>query len=150
MLYLNLRLFHILFMATWFGAMLFAPGDAKRAIAAGPEHLSLLRDRMRRAGRVSSTSAFLTVASGVALIFSMGGMGAVPVPIHIGLLGGIIGWVLTGVFSYTWKQIDAGIESGTSAQDLAPLAKRLSMIAGMFHLSWLGTLVLMVYRNNLM
>lgn len=150
MTYVGLRFLHILFMASWFGSALFASGDVKRTLAAGPDHIDLLRERMRRFQRVAGVSAVLTILTGFALIFQVGGFGAVPVPIHIGLTLGLVAWGLGIGTGLTWRKIDAELEAGKSPADLQPLAKRLTGLTMGFHTTWLLTLILMVFRNQLM
>ncbi len=148
MLYLALRLIHVLFMATWVGAVLFFSGDVRRTLAAGPEHLPLLRDRLARCNRLAGLSALVTIATGVGLILVLGGFGAVPSTIHSGFLGGLI---LLGVggggIGRTWQQIDGRLQGGADPATLSHLVRRLDTIAILFHTIWLLVLCLMVFRN---
>jgi hypothetical protein len=140
MLYLSLRVLHLISMATWFGVGLFTPGDIRRPLAAGGD-TSHLRDRVNRVSRVGAGFGWLTFLSGIGLIISMGGMGAVPVPIHIAL-------TLTLV-KRTWNKLEELLLAGASAETTAPLVKRGAMFAGIFQTLWLINLLLMVLRHNL-
>ena len=149
MLYLALRFVHIASMAAWFAPMLFMAGDARRSIEAGGD-LAPLRRRLSVAGAIAGVGGIVTVLTGVALIFAMGGFGAVPPTIHVGLLLGIVMW-LVGAFGMggTARKLDAAIASGGAKDQLLPFARRMSMFTGIFHLLWVVTLALMVFRNVL-
>lgn len=147
MLYLTLRLLHISFMAIWIGAIFFSSGDVRRTLATPDANLDLLRDRMHRSLRLAAASGLITLVTGVALIFALGGMGSVPIGIHIGLLTGLIMLgVGGGLVGRSWKQIDAALAGGASRESVAPLVKKLAMGNGIFHGLWTLTLVLMVFR----
>jgi hypothetical protein len=154
MLYLSLRFVHITFMALWIASGGFAGSDVRRTLATGdPAQVPLLRVRMQRFAILGGVSSLVTILTGIALIFALGGFGKVPVAIHVGLtLGVILGIVGGAGIGGTWRKIDAllgpaGAPSDPSA--VAALVKRLSMHTGIFHLLWLTTLVLMVFRTVL-
>ena len=150
MLYLILRIVHLVSMATWFGVGLFVPGDIRRTLAAGGDTVGL-RDRVNRVSRVASAFGWLTFLSGIGLIFAMGGMGAVPVPIHIALTLTLV-TLLFNTFGTgrVWKQLDTALAAGASAESVAPQVKRMAMFSGIFQTLWLVNLLLMVLRHNLM
>src|SRR5689334_16897165 len=91
-LYLALRFVHIAAMAAWFAPLLFVAGDARRSIEGGD--LAGLRVRLARGGTVGAVGGTLTILTGVALIFVLGGFAAVPVGIHVGLAVGVVMWLL--------------------------------------------------------
>jgi hypothetical protein len=149
-MYIGLRLLHILCMTAWFGSMLFVTGDVKRTIAAGPAHLPLLRDRVGRVNRVAGIAGALTVLSGFALIFAVGGFKAVPPAIHTGMLLGLIAWAIGALgFGRTWTALSVRLDAGADAASVADLVKRLGMFTGLFHATWLAALLTMVLRNGL-
>ena len=149
MLHLLLRLFHILFMAVWVGTTLFVTGDVKRTVEAGPDHLPLLKDRVGRSLKVGNICGVATLITGVGLVMSAGGFGAVPPAIHSGMLGAII---LLGVgaggLQRSWTRIEARLDGGTDPAALMPQIKKLGLIAKVFHTIWLIVLILMVFRNG--
>lgn len=150
MTYLTLRLVHILFMATWIGSVMFMTGDVRRTVQAGPVHLDLLRDRVRRFARLGGASALITIVTGVALIVNVGGMGAVSPAIHTGLTLGLVAWgVSGGVIGGGWRKLDAGLASGQDAATLAPFLMRMRIGAMVFHSLWLVILILMVFRSQI-
>ncbi len=149
MLYLGLRFVHIAAMAAWFAPMLFMAGDARRSIEAGGD-LAPLRARLGRAGAVAGAGGTLTVITGIALIFAMGGFGAVPIPIHVGLTLGLVLWALGAIgMGGTVRKLDAAIAAGAPKEELLGFARRMSALTGVFHLLWLASLGLMVFRNVL-
>jgi hypothetical protein len=144
---LVLRLVHFLAMGLWFGASLLSTGDVRRTIKAGGD-TTLLNERMKRMTRVVGPSALLTIVSGVLMIFAMGGFAAVRPAIHIGLVLTIVMWVVGGGgMGLKWRQIQKAMEEGKDAAALAPHLKKMSMMAGIFQLLWLVTLLLMIFRN---
>lgn len=148
MLYLSLKLVHFVFMGTWFGSSLFSLRDIKSSFAAGPAHIPLLRARMQVVGRLAMLSGALTLLSGVGLIFALGGFAAVPRAIHIGLLTGLVTAIVGGAgVGRTWQAIEQRLDAGADAAAVAPLVKRIGMLSGIFHLLWVVSLVLMVFRG---
>jgi len=145
--YLIVRLIHIVFMATWIGSLLFLSGDIRRTLAEPSAHLPLLRARMNRATRIAGASGLMTLVTGVALILLLGGFGAVPPAIHLGLLTSLamLG-VGGGLIGRNARTIEAGLEKGESPASLLPAAEKLALGARIFHSLWLATLALMVFR----
>ena len=147
MLYLTLRLLHISFMAIWIGAIFFCSGDVRRTLAAPDSDLDLLRDRMNRATRLGGASGLITVITGIALIFVLGGFGSVTPAIHTGLLLGLVMLgVGGGMVGRNWRKIDAALAGGATRESVAPLVKKLVIGNGVFHALWTLTVVLMVFR----
>lgn len=150
MIYLILRLVHVLFMATWIGAVFFTSGDVQRSLEAGPEHLPLLQERIGRNLRVASPSAILTILSGFGLIFSLGGMGSVPPAIHTGMTLGLLAWAVSAVgIGGSWRKIQTGLADGHDRAALAPLLKRMKISTMAFQTLWLVCLILMIFRHGL-
>ena len=147
---LILRFLHMLFMATWIGAVLFVSGDAKRTLNEPGTSLKMLGDRMNRANRIAAVSALATLATGVGLIALLGGMGSVPAGIHIGLVTSILMLLIGGgVIGRNARLIAAGAESGADRSTLVPHAKQMMIGIMIFHTLWVGTLALMVFRHQL-
>ena len=150
MLYFTLRLLHILSMATWLGASLFQAGDLRHSLAGGPEGLPGLRDRMNRTNRVAAIMGLLTITTGLALIYALGGFGAVPTSIYVGLgIATLMMLVGGGAIDGTWKQIEKRLDGGDPPESLAGLARRLTIATGVVQAMWLTTLVMMVFRASL-
>ena len=102
---------------------------------------------MKRALIVSTIGAVATLTTGFGLIFAVGGMGAVPVAIHIGMTLGLILAGVGGAIAMAWSAIEAGIDAGQTPEALQPLVKRIRVLGAVFHALWFITLVLMVFRS---
>jgi hypothetical protein len=147
--YLILRFIHIAAMAAWFAPMIFMAGDVRRSIEAGGD-MNPLRARMVRAGVIAGVGGSVTVLSGLALIFALGGFKAVPHAIHAGLLLGVILWLVGALgMGGASRKLDAAIVAGAPKAELVAIARRMSAITGIFHLLWAVTLALMVFRGVL-
>ena len=145
-----LRTVHLLAMATWFGATLFAPGDLRRTLEKTNTDLELLVERLQRTHRVGAVAGWITLLSGVGLILSLGGFGAVPIAIHVSLLLGLI-TMGVGIFGVgrTLSELGAQVQHGRPRSELIQLSRRLSMMSGVFQSLWLVIFVLMVFRYHI-
>ena len=83
--YVLLRVFHITVAALWFGAPLGMVGLLRGGLASGPEAFKMSCDLVGKKAKISGIAGILTLLSGIAIIFQMGGFGSVPVPIHIAM-----------------------------------------------------------------
>lgn len=150
MLVLTLRFLHIIFMATWFGGSLFAPGDARRTLSNEAADLELLQGRLKRYAVLGAVSALLTIVTGFGLIFALGGFKVVSPAIHIGMLVAFVMWgVGMFVVGGASRKIAAGIAEKKPRAELLGHAKRMAMGTGIFHLLWIVALGLMVFRTML-
>ena len=142
-----LKFVHLFTMAAWIGSSMFAPADIRRTFA-GNGDFAALRERMRSIGRVAMGSGALTFLSGLALIFALGGFGTVTPAIHIGLVTGLVTAIVGGAgIGRTWGEIDKKLAANADPASLAPLVRRIGILSHVFHLLWLVTLVLMVFRG---
>jgi hypothetical protein len=146
---LILRYLHLLFMGSWMGLTVFLPGDVRRTLATDGADLALLDQRVSRTGRAAAVMGLGTFFSGVAMIVSLGGMGAVPVPIHIGLTLTLVMIGLGVLVNRAWSGAYTGLKAGDKAAGEAA-RKRIAMLSGIFQLLWMVILGLMVFRNHLM
>ncbi|MCO4772828.1 MAG: hypothetical protein KDA24_22540 [Deltaproteobacteria bacterium] len=149
MILLALRATHLLFMGLWVGAVMYLGGDVRRSVAAGPEHLPLLRDRTRRALRFTHICAGVTLASGLALIVELGGFGAVQPAVHIGFALAI-GLALLGILGVggTWAAVDRALGEPESADRVSNAVLRLGVMTSLLKTGWLVVFFLMVFRNR--
>jgi len=147
-LYLSLRYVHIIAMALWIGGVSFISGDARRTLKTPGADLGLLTSRMRHANRIAAPSALVTLATGFALIYLLGGFAAVPRAIHIGTLSGLIMLAVGGgVIGRTSAALEAGIEAGEDRAALIALVTRMTVGVAVFHALWMFTLAAMVFRG---
>lgn len=145
--YLVLRITHLASMAVWFGAALLAPGDVRRTLARGKPHIDALGDRIPRTLRVSVIAGVLTVASGLGMIFALGGFAGVHPRIHAGLGLTMIALTIEVIaLGPTWGRIAGLVETGAKQEELVSVGKRFSALSGVLHLLRFTVLVLMVYR----
>ncbi|HRI07042.1 MAG TPA: hypothetical protein PKW35_04450 [Nannocystaceae bacterium] len=84
-IYLALKTIHILATSIWLGAAITTPADVRGALRLGPTHAEELLRRLRRTAKWMNLAGYATILSGVGLILALGGWGAVPPRIHLGL-----------------------------------------------------------------
>jgi hypothetical protein len=135
MLFFWVKWLHILATSVWFGINLMQAGDIRTALSLGAPHVQALVPRINRIHAVSLISGFITILTGFAMIFLLGGFGFVPGRIHAGLgltlcLVAIEYLLVIG----PWKKILAVISSGSPPSTALPFAKRYAMGTGIGHL----------------
>src|SRR4051812_7168386 len=92
---LVLKLLHIAAMAVWLAGGLGLAGDVRRTLARGKPHTDLLTSRVERTLTIAMISGFLTIATGLGLIFVVyGGMKGLPVRYHASLGLAIVAYAL--------------------------------------------------------
>jgi hypothetical protein len=140
--YYLLRILHLVAMALWLGAALWVPGDVRRTLALGPEHLAGLGARIRPALRLEVWAGVATLLTGIALI----GVGA---PHRMGVVVGFVLALVLLILVMTivlpaGKRVAALTEAGGDLTEARRLAKSLAAFSGIAHLLWLAALVAMV------
>lgn len=149
MLILCLRFVHVAAMALWFAAGVFATGDIRRSLA-HPDELPGLRVRMAKTALFAIVGGVVTLVSGILLIFALGGFAAVPWPIHLALVLGVLqAGIGGGGIGRTWAQIEAELDAGGTPDSVQPLFRRIAIMGGIFHALWVVNLGLMVFRSVL-
>jgi hypothetical protein len=140
-----LKLAHILFIATWFGAGLTYASDVRRTLEKGPPHTHLLAARVGKSMAILAGSGAMAIATGLVLVFSLGGFASIPPRIHAGLgLTLILFAVQAAVLRPTWGRIASLLDTPSGLDEARKLAGRLGMLSGIGHLLWLVVLALMV------
>ncbi|MEN9579443.1 MAG: hypothetical protein RJA70_2452 [Pseudomonadota bacterium] len=144
-----LLVIHIAAAAVIFAAPLGSVGSLRRALAGGDAAVmrSAAKDAAVRAG-LASAGSLVTLATGLALIFLMGGFGVVRPQIHaaLGLLLLAIGFSL-GFVKPAGRRL--GLAALAEPPDKLGFGRELTKLrvgAGVLHLLWTTVLVLMVYR----
>jgi len=141
-----IRLFHFLGMAVWFAGGLGIASDVRKTIARGKPHTAILVPRIMRALNIGSIAALVTIATGVGMIFALGGFKAVQPRIHAGMLLAIITLAVEiMLLKPAAGRLGDALDSG-DGRELRPMAGRIAMFAGITHALKLVTLVLMVFR----
>lgn len=145
-MYFYLRVLHLLLMALWLAASLLSALDA---LAARSDRFPS-RAHTRAAGLMGSAAGIGTVATGVALLFLLGGFSSTPWPIHAGLSLGIV-MVLVGAAGIG-KNTEALRKIDISGQTKRPppqLVTRLHRWAIVQLLLWFIVFLLMCLRHTL-
>jgi hypothetical protein len=113
MMTIILRIVHVAFASVWVGYPLGASGDIRRTLALGPPHTDVLVSRINRTARITIASGVLTAATGLGLVFAVGGFGAVTVRIHIGLTLTLLSLAVGGTLTHpAWFRIREAIAKG--------------------------------------
>lgn len=137
---LLLRIVHLVSMALWLGAALWAPGDARRSIAAG--QTVGLRRRLVPALRLSVWAGVATLLSGLALMLVIG---AHRIGVGVGFALTIVLLVLEmTIMLPAAKRVADAAEAGADLAEAGGMTRRLAAMAGVAHLIWLAALVSMV------
>lgn len=142
-----LTVVHIACAATWFGHKLLLPRDLRDSFGKSVELAQAAVERMNRAEKIGIGSALGTLATGLAMIFTMGGFALMPVRIHIGLALAIAIFVVGGTLG---RPAGIRIREAVAANDLESArssARRLTMVFGIEQLLWTIILVLMVVKR---
>jgi hypothetical protein len=135
---------HVGAAAVVLGASLGWGRILRQAAAAGAQAWDVVVADVARRLTLLRTTLFMTLFTGVGLIFLSGGFAVVPVTYHIALtlMLGAVGWVMFQLAPAvkTLKQAQAG--SGAAPIKLGKVA----MGTGVLHAVWLVLLVLMFVR----
>jgi hypothetical protein len=143
--FLILKIFHIAFAGTWFGTGISMSGDIRRTLAMGRPHTESLVTRINRTTKVTIACGWLTLLTGVGVIFSTGGFGSLPWRITVGGALTLVIFAIGGFLARpTWGGIVSVIEGGGDLAAARPLVRRFGMISGIIQTLWLAVLVLMV------
>lgn len=141
---------HIAAAAVLLGASLGLAGGLKKNLQAAREtFLALAKDAARR-GMITGVASAVTLSTGVALIFTVGGFGAVPVPIHIALL------LMLGAVAVSATILRPSLARAVSLGETEPFdrdqaqasIKKIAMATGIVHLLWIVNLILMLFRHG--
>lgn len=133
-----LKILHILSMAVWFGGALTITSDVRKTLALGKPHTQELVGRVDRSVVLAMAFGVVTIATGVALIFQVGGFKAVSPRIHASLLLALIALAIEmmALRPAIARLTEDGAKPG-----------KIAMFAGIGHLLKLVILVLMIIRT---
>ncbi len=143
-----LRFAHFLSMAIWIAAALQVTAQL-RALSSDPSPDSpAFKASSGSTGPLGHLGAVGSLATGVGMIVSLGGMGAVPWPIHASLLFGLVMWGLLAFAERGLSSVHSAIGAGRSDRDtLAGSLRRYRLVTVGFHVLWTLTLGFMVFRH---
>jgi hypothetical protein len=143
----SIKLVHVLAIATWFGPKVLVGADLRRAIADGASAMQAAVHRVNLVQKVAIAASMVALASGLVMIFLLGGFGAVEHRIHLGLA---LTLALFGLGAFgvdkAWKRIREAVKAGHDKELLSRLERRLSRLMSIEDVIWVGVLMLMVFR----
>jgi len=144
---LLLKILHIAAASIWMGGGLNAPRDIRRTLPLGQPHVSELMPRLRAIAQLMNVSALATLASGLALVFAVGGFARVPHRIHLGLALTLLAFAAG---RYLIRPVLGEIARAIKAPPVEPakidhIMVRFRMVNGVEHALRLAVLILMVY-----
>lgn len=147
-MYNLLLILHVSCAALWLGGPLFLGRVVRTTAALGQPAFKAGAELVDRMALYTGIGTAGVLATGIGLIFAVGGMGAIHFTFHIALLLGLIATGLAwGLLKPTaGKLVAAASAADFSADKVEPIRKRLAMAVGITHLIWLVCLVLMMRR----
>lgn len=145
---LALRLVHFLSMALWIAGALQVTAQL-RALSSDPSPDNPAHKASSGSiGPIGHLGAVGSLGSGIGMIVLLGGMGAVPWPIHASLTLALVMWGLLAFAERGLRSVHTAIgEGSTDREALAGSLRNYRLFTVGFHISWTLVLVLMVYRN---
>lgn len=145
-MYLALRLVHILAAATWFAGTLTLASDVRRSLELGGTAARGMVDRVQRALLLSSAAGLGTLASGLGLIFFLGGFAHLPVRIHVGFGLSLVALAFeVSALAGAFRDV-ADAVTRENPDEARVAARRVAAFTGVLHLVRTVVLVLMVLR----
>lgn len=143
-----LLIFHIAAAALLFGTGTGIVRTLKKSAQVGGRTLLIAAEDAARRSSIMSGASLFTIATGVALIFNMGGFAVAPKNFHTALLvmlGAIA--VSLSLLKPAAARIEAQAKSDNIDQAVVSVAiKKMAMGQGILHLLWIILLVLMFVR----
>jgi len=148
--YVLLRVLHITCAALWFGAPLGLVRLLKDGLAGGPDAFRMSTAVGARRGAVTGIAGVLTLLTGLAIVFHMGGFGSVAPQIHgaIAIAVVMLG-ISVGLLKPMGARLSAIAEKGLDDEGRAQaeaILKKMGPISHGIHGLWLLLLVLMYWR----
>jgi hypothetical protein len=145
MAYQLLLIVHVLGAMTWYGVGLPIARRMRRGLVGERPAADEALAESVRAATLSLVFGAVTLASGLGLVFAVGGFRMFGPRIHAGLgltvLALLLGVVLRAVCRRAVGAVRAGVESAR------PFARRAAMLQGIVHALIAVTLVLMLWRS---
>lgn len=126
-----LQLLHVLATVIWVGGMFFAHQCLRPAALATlepPQRLTLWRAVFGRFFPWVWGAVIVLLLTGQVLIQQMGGMGAVPVAVHVMVA---IGYVMAGIYFYLYFSPFAALKRAVDGQDWPAAGAALNRIRGL-------------------
>ena len=132
--------------AVWFAATLSTAGDVRRSVEHGGAVAQAMVDRVRRTLVLSSATGFVALATGLGLIFVLGGFKHIPVRIHAGFGLSLIALALEiSVLGSAFRRVADGV-AHDKPEDARGGARQMAALTGVLHLVRTVVFALMVLR----
>lgn len=145
-MYLALRLAHLMSAAVWFAATLTTASDVRRSLDQGGTAARGMLDRVKRTLALSSGAGTLALATGLGLIFVLGGFKHVPVRIHAGFGLSLVALALeASLLGSAFRRVAEGVTED-KLDDARAGAKQMAAFTGVLHLLRTAVFVVMVLR----
>lgn len=148
LVYKILLILHIASAALLFGGGIGLVSNLKRCLQAGQAAFTPATADAAKRGGIMGAASLATLATGLGLIFAVGGFKAIPVTIHIALTLMLVAIGVSSVLirPNTMKLVKfAGAETLDSAAIQASI-KKIAMGTGILHLIWITILILMIAK----
>ncbi|MEM6925362.1 MAG: hypothetical protein AAF602_00420 [Myxococcota bacterium] len=142
---LALRFVHYFSMALWIASALQVTAQLRAlSNAPTPEQAKATAGSIGPFGHIAAVGS---LGSGIGMIVVLGGMGAVPWPIHASLLLGLILWGLLAFAERGLGAVHTAIREGTGGSDeIGNQLRHYRIVTVGFHTTWTLVLVLMTFR----
>ncbi|MEO0601944.1 MAG: hypothetical protein AAF211_10950 [Myxococcota bacterium] len=140
-----LRFVHYISMALWIAAALQVTAQLRAlSNAPTPEQAKATPGSIGPTGHIAAVGS---LGSGIGMIVLLGGMGAVPWPIHASLLLGLVLWGLLAFAERGLGAVHTAISGGDGSSDeISGQLRRYRLVTVGFHTTWTLVLVLMTFR----
>ncbi len=135
---------HVLAISAWIGATLWIAGDVRRTVERGKPFVDALPARVGPAFSLDAVAGIATFVTGALLIWEEQ-VGRPRFGIIAGIVLTFVRGGLLGALKKSWREILGRIQAGQAVPANEPAAKRMSMLSGIAHLTWLLALAGMVF-----
>jgi hypothetical protein len=135
---------HVLATALWLAAALWVSGDVRRTLALGRPHADALAARVRPSLGLDALAAIATVVTG-ALLYWEEGIRHPPPGLAAGIVLALVRIGVLAALRRAWRRILVRLQAGEAVPATDPAVKRMSMLAGIAHLTWMLALAGMVF-----
>jgi hypothetical protein len=122
--------------------------NLKRTLDLGKDAFVVATEDGAKRARLIGMCSLATIATGLVLIFMIGGFARAPINFHIALATMLVAITFSSVFMRPQMMKLVGLGKAESLDPSAALAhiKKLAMGQGILHLLWVATLTLMFVR----
>jgi hypothetical protein len=135
---------HVLAISVWMAAALWAAGDVRRTLAFGRPHVDALAARIRPALGLDAAAGIATLVTGALLMWEEG-LGHPRTGISVGIALTLVRLGLIAALRRAWRSIYARLQAGEAVPAGDPAARRMAMLSGLAHATWLLALAGMVF-----